>query len=127
MRLLTPLFRFMSTTYNTNDESYLHALALFKTIVREFYTCGKETFLSKGDEPFYFHCLCYYLPKIAEITYSRHKLGIGIFTMQGFERRNKESKGMIRKSSTFNWNSPSLLVNNVRRLLQVYWYDIKSY
>jgi hypothetical protein len=32
MRLLTPLFKFMSTTCINTDESYIHALALFKTI-----------------------------------------------------------------------------------------------
>ena len=124
--LLTPIFKFMSITYIT-DESYQDSLACFKTNVRSFYACGKHTFLSTGDEPFYFHCLCFYLPRIADITYTRHKLGLGIFTMQGFERRNKESKSMIRKSCSLNRNSPSLLVNNIRRLLQVYWYDIKSY
>ena len=125
--LLTLIFKFMSVTYISANESYKDSLDSFKIDVRRFYACGKHTFLSTGDEPFYFHCLCYYLPQLAEITYTRHTLGLGIFTMQGFERRNKESKGMIRKSCTFNRNSPSLLVNNINRLLQVYWYNIKSY
>jgi hypothetical protein len=47
MKLLTPLFKFMSTTYISTDESYLHALALFKTNVREFYAFGKENFRVK--------------------------------------------------------------------------------
>ena len=125
--LLTPIFKFMSVTYITDIESYQDSMQSFKTDVRALYACGKHTFLSTGDEPFYFHCLCYYLPQIAEITYTRHKLGLGIFTMQGFERRNKESKAMIRKSCTSNRNSPSLLVNNIKRLQQLFWYNIKAY
>lgn len=118
--LLTPIFKFMSVTYITDMESYKDSLQSFKTDVRKFYASGKDSFLSEGDEPFYFHCLCYYLPKIAETTFTRHNLGLGIFTMQGFERRNKESKAMIRKSCSSNRNSLSLLVNNIRRLLQLF-------
>ena len=125
--LLTPIFKFMSITYVTCNESHKDSLQTFKTDVRQFYASGRHSFLSTGDEPFYFHCLCYYLPQIAEITFTRHRLGLGIFAMQGFERRNKESKTMIRKSCTSNHNSPALLVNNIRRLQQLFWYNIKSY
>ena len=54
-------------------------------------------FLTKGavagdDETFYMHCLRCYVPKIARTTFSDHLLGVGVFTMQGCERRNKETK-----------------------------------
>ena len=47
---------------------------------------------------------------IAKLTWSKHKIGIGLFTMQGFERRNKESKHIfnnhqkLRKISDFITN-----------------------
>ena len=49
------------------------------------------------DETFYFHCLRYYIPRIARETYEDFKLGVGIFNMQGFKRRNKESKMMMQR------------------------------
>jgi hypothetical protein len=92
----------------------------FEAELHQFYLCGKDTYHAGGEESFYFHCLRFYLPKIATITLNRHKLGLGIFTMQGFERRNKESKNMIKKATTLNRNSPSIMVNNVKRLLHVF-------
>ena len=44
-----------------------------------------------NDESCYMHVIRFYMPKIAWETYQKHKCGIGIFTMQGCERRNKES------------------------------------
>ena len=49
-------------------------------------TSGDSTFLKDDKEPFDFHCMRYYLPNIARETFDKHKLGLGIFTMQGFEK-----------------------------------------
>ena len=38
------------------------------------------------------HCFHFYVPQIVNVTYGKHGLGIGIFTMPKFERRNEESK-----------------------------------
>jgi len=67
------------------------------------------------------------MPKIAEITLERHKLGVGIFTMQGFERRNKESKNTIKRFSTSNRKSKNLMSNNLKRLLMVFMNEMNSY
>ena len=32
------------------------------------------------------------MPVVARETWYKHGVGVGIFTMQGFERKNKESK-----------------------------------
>eukprot|EP00957_Ditylum_brightwellii_P015137 1140869-Ditylum_brightwellii.AAC.1 len=41
---------------------------------------------AKGDdESFYFHVMRFYIPQLAGATFERHSLGVGIFTMQGFE------------------------------------------
>ena len=38
------------------------------------------------------HCLRCYIPKISPQTFKDHHLGFGVFTMQGYELRNKEAK-----------------------------------
>ena len=46
-----------------------------------------------GDrETFYLHCAKYHAPRIARDTLEVLDCGVGIWTMQGFEHRNKESK-----------------------------------
>ena len=42
--------------------------------------------------------------KLAQITYTRHKVSIGVFTLQGYERRNKESKNVFVKHSNSKGN-----------------------
>ena len=75
---------------------YIGKMYKFELDVRKFYKAGANTFLSKkyvGDEEnFYCHCLRLYMPVFARKTFEIHGTGIGIFTMQGFEHRNKESK-----------------------------------
>ena len=73
----------------------------FKKNIDSFYECGIDTFLTKvemgDDETYYVHALKYYIPNHATQSWEDHKCGIGVFTMQGFERRNKESKNILRK------------------------------
>ena len=68
----------------------------FEQKVKNFYKVGATYFLSTkyvGDEEnFYSHALRFYMPHFAKITFERHGMGLGIFTMQGFEHRNKQSK-----------------------------------
>jgi len=66
------------------------------------------------------------MPNIVETTYSRHKLGVGIFSMQAFERRNKESKNLFLKFCTLNRNTPAFLINNLKRLSLTFQYDMES-
>ena len=105
------------------DDKYMEKLDVFEKNLKKFYQKGKYTYLREGDVPSYFHFFCFYLSQIAVTTYQRHNLGLGIFTMQGFERRNKESKTLLSKASTLNRNSPALLVNNIRRLQQLFVYS----
>ena len=101
------LSRFIHLTFPFNkDDSddvriektslYEEEIVSFKANLQIFYMHGSKSFLTKkniGDmETFYMHTLRFYLPKIVDDTWERYRLGIGIFTMQGFERRNKESK-----------------------------------
>ena len=50
-------------------------------------------------ETFYLHCLRYYMKPIIKNTWRKYSLGVGIFNMQGFERRNKESKRTMLKNN----------------------------
>lgn len=62
-----------------------------------------------GQETYYLHCPRFYIPTMAIQTWSRYECGIGIFTMQGYEQGNKESKIV--------WEDP-MIINN-RRLHKI--------
>ena len=87
---------FLSITHVKDKDSYLSKVSKFESDVKQLYAVGAKTFLSTeyvGDEEnFYSHALRFYMPYFARKTYEDHKTGLGIFTMQGFEHRNKESK-----------------------------------
>ena len=87
---------FLWKTKITDVNLYKFELLKFEDDVKQFYQVGSKSFLTKnnmGDgENFYHHVLRYYIPHISKITFEKHHLGIGVFTMQGYERRNKESK-----------------------------------
>lgn len=71
----------------------------YKEQCRLLFTHGYESFMStdsSSSETFYLHTLRFYLPHIMEVTYARHKLGPGIFTMEGFEYKNYTSKQVMR-------------------------------
>ena len=105
--LLPDLFEFMKLSYMpANPKEHEKNLEQFENNLKLFYQCGNTTFLRDGDEPFYFHWMCYYLPRIAKDTYAKHKLGLGIFNMQGFERWNKESKSLIQRFCMNNKKHP---------------------
>ena len=73
---------------------------------------------------FYWHVLRFCIPQIAKITYDKQCLGIGIFTMQGYERRNKESKNTFRR---FNNRKGNVIVQNLERLQDVYYQETNGY
>lgn len=129
LQKLMTIIKFLSISRIESMPQYRIQLDNFKKEVQEFYEYGKLTYLkSEKDESFYFHCLRYYMPQIAEKTLSDHNLGLGIFTMQGFERRNKESKNTLKRfCSTNRTNLGSLLTNNVRRLQMVFFNENNAY
>ena len=82
---------------NVKDKvAYLSKMTKFELDVKKLYAVGSKTFLSTeyvGDEEnFYSHALRFYMPYFARKAWEDHKAGLGMFTMQGFEHRNKESK-----------------------------------
>ena len=103
------------------------SLKQFENDTKELFKYGKITFLDEEDVTFYFHCIRFYFPQIAKEVYTKHGLGLGVFSMQGFERRNKESKNTLARFTSMNRKSKYLLVNNLRCMLQVYLNEINAY
>ena len=117
------------TTIDDKDD-YESKLTSFNNNLKRFYEIGGESFLTKdkgnpgGDETFYMHCLRFYLPKLARTTFDNDGYGLGIFTMQGYERRNKESKNTLRR---FCNGKGCILENNMRRLFDVFFLSTNAY
>ena len=63
------------------------------------------------------------MPEIVRTTYTRHSLGVGIFNMQGFERRTKESKNCMKRFSNGKGN---VLINNMNRLWDVFKNELNA-
>ena len=61
-----------------------------------------------GDgETFYIHNLSFYMPSIIEDTYKKHKLGPGVWSMEGFEYKNAQSKQAVYTHSNCKGNLPA--------------------
>ena len=118
---------FLHITVIKNISHYPAQIYEFEKQVTEFYEHSAKTFLTGtiiGDyETFYTHTLRYYLPVIARSTFHDYKVWIGIFTIQGFERRNKESKNTLRRFSNGKRN---VLNNNLSRLHDVFEYEMTN-
>ena len=50
------------------------------------------------------HILRYNLATLAKITFRRHKVGIAVFTLQGYKRHHKESKNILLKHCNMKGN-----------------------
>ena len=76
--------------------SYLDEINTHKTNIYLFFHHGSYCIFSDSivgdDEKFYPHVAKKYLPRISKWTLDNLACGVGIWTMQGFEHRNKESK-----------------------------------
>ena len=116
----------MSVLKYENDEDFNNKLCNFEAKLKEFYIAGTRTFLTKNpsdvgnDETFYCHVLRFYLPQIMKQLYQDHRVGLGICTMQGFERRNKESKNTMRRF--FNGRG-NIILTNMKRLWTVFFFS----
>ena len=124
LQLWHDIFHFLGLSFIKEGEEaeYENRLVEFNIRLKLFYSCGGRTFLSKpgrigSQETFYTHALRFYIPRIAKITYDRHGVGVGIFTMQGFERRNKESKQCLSQSCNYRNN---ILPNNLGNLYDIF-------
>ena len=110
-------------------DKYKNDLAQWEIKLKFFYEVGKNTFLTKDhdhpgdDETFYLHVLRFYLPQIAKKTLDEHQCGLGIFTMQGFEHRNKQSKNIKKR---FTNSKGNVLASILRRLWDRFHHNIND-
>ena len=130
LQLWVKLFKFLGHTYIEDAQVYKKTLIHFELNLKFFYKAGASTFLSKSgiqkdgnEETFYSHALRFYMIDIAILTFEKHKVGVGIFNMQGFERRNKESKNTMRR---FCNNRGNTLPNNLGKLWEVFQYNVNA-
>ena len=93
----------------------------YKQLAYKFREHGLRSFMTNrrtGDkETFYVHVITQYLPKIMTDTYQRHKLGVGIFSMEGFEYKNYTSKQVLNNRT--NGKIKSNIVLQSMRILQL--------
>ena len=111
-----------------SEAEYVDELNQFNSNLTEFCKVGTNTFLSShgqpdDDEIFYMYTLRYYIPRIAPETYQIHQTGVGIFNVQGFKRRNKESKNCKRR---FSNNIGNVVINNMKRVCDVFDHKVNT-
>ena len=94
--LLPSLMKFWKKVKIESESSYLDEISTYETNIDLFYEHGAFCLFTNsilGDgETFYAHVAKFYVPRMARWTLTNLKCGVGIWTMQGFEHRNKESK-----------------------------------
>ena len=116
--------QFLNIVEYESVEHFESSIKKYEEDVKIFYAAGKTSYLSsktEGDiETFYSHTLRFYMIQFAQTTFEKHKLGLGIFTMQGFERRNKESKNTFRRFTNKKGNT---LLSNLKRLWDLFYYE----
>ena len=129
LSLLKDIFTFLTLSHYDDKVKYLEEIERYEKQVSNLFKFGKESFLKKesGGVTFYFHVLRYYFPIFAKKSANQHNLGVGIFSMQGFERRNKESKNTLKRFTTSNRKSKKLILNNIRRLMYVFLFENNAY
>ena len=93
------------------DHTYPAEIKQFEVLVKELYECGKHTFLTSagsdciGDaESFYMHAMRFYIPQIARHTFETFQVGVGVWSMQQFERRNAEAKTLHKNCTNKRGN-----------------------
>ena len=106
--------RILSITYiNPEDEEkYKNQMCLFKLLVAQFKLAAKSTIFAPRsatetedtNENYYSHVLINYTVPMMEQTFKKYKMGMGIYSMQGIERRNKESKNCAVRFTNNRYN-----------------------
>ena len=83
------------------NENVTTLINQFEKNIIAFYDVGRSSFIKDKrvgyHETYYLHCLRFYIPKWPKRRGQHNECGIGIYSMQGFERRNKELKNCMEK------------------------------
>ena len=120
--------KFMHTLQIPDKKAYLIELAQPEKILASFYKCGWKTFKANNvegdDEFFYSHVLRFYLPKTAQAIFNTHKVGLRVFNMQGYGRRNKELKNTTRR---FTNKKGNIFFQNLKCLWDIFFRSKNAY
>ena len=96
LNLLPSLHVFWAEVTIENYDSYLEKIETCMSNANLFHKYGKDTMFANtcvsDGETFYSYCAKFHAPRIARDALDLLGFGVGIWTMQGFERMNKESK-----------------------------------
>ena len=119
---------FWNMTEIENESDYPQLIVEYETNAKILYDVGAKTVLTnntKGDcETIYYHVARYYIPKIARKLFEMYGLGVGVFNMQGFERRNKESKNTLKRFCNHKGN---IVLPNLKRIWDIFYNSKNAY
>ena len=107
------------------DGAYFNSMRYFEEDIETFYKAGKNCFLlgnsgrsEYAGETVYLHTLRFHTPRLMRKIWKKHGLPIGCFNMQGFERRNQESKRIFR--THYNKKMHKCCLQILQRLLEAF-------
>ena len=116
----------ISITRINNRQEYKKTIDRFKVLLNDFKESSQETILNPTTaneedqkETFYFHVLQNYMLPIMIQTFETFNMGLGIYSMQGIERRNKESKNIAKRFSNNRYN---LCFSTMQRLFDLFFF-----
>ena len=110
LKLQVKIHEFIIKAKIDDGDDYEEEIKQFEILVKQFYEYGRTTFFASkvgvigSLETSYMHILRYNIASLARITFRRHKVGIGVSTLQGMERQNKESKNTFLKHCNMKGN-----------------------
>ena len=119
--------KIISITYINNTEEYEHTMLKYSRLIKQYDLAATHTIFcpknSKEEETenenYYSHVLICYTEKIMRLTYQKYRMGMGILSMQGHERRNKESKNCATRFSNKKHN---LCIQTIKCLFDVFFF-----
>ena len=110
LKLWIKIHGFVTKAKIEAGDDYEEEIKQFEALVNQFYEYGRTTFLTSkagaisSIETSYMHILRCNLATLAKVTFRRHGVGIGVFTLQGYKRRNKEGKNIFLKHYNIKGN-----------------------
>ena len=124
LNLWVDLCKFIHITKIDDENDYKNEMDTFDSKIKVFFTAGGKSFLTKGavaddDKALYMHYLRCYIPKLSRTKFKDHHLGVGVFTMQGCERRNKETKQVFARHCNVKGN---VQIQTLSRLFDEYYF-----
>ena len=109
---------------NQQKLEYENDIKMFKSNLLKYQEAASKTYLSKntmGDsENFYSHALFCYYPQLVDRIWKDHEMGVGMFNLQGMERRNKESKNAAKRFCNGKFN---VCVQTMRRKFDFFYFS----